>query len=518
MRRVASLATFLGLALIGLGIVRVHAEGRSDFAQNRAKIRAERVLLRQQAEADRVKRAENAAAIIAQLTDLAAKNPVSGQQDDLKQLLDALRLLKPELALDLEKRLTELPPPPETVDRAVAAKWAQELHRQREAIVARPGSLLNKAVRLSLTDLAYDFLQEILAFDPDRDQLRKNLGQLKLRGKWYSPFSYLLAKQGIEWDDELGWILVSKRDAYEKDLYYQFEQAKWLSLNDLGEIKQDRRNWVALDKANEAHAAFEKPWTLRTQHLQIRGNAGLRVLVNASAKLEQFYAQIFAAYANFFTNKKDDYQLILGMADHPPLVVNIYKDKKDYVQRVGQEYGWSDGLFIPAEKVSVFYGQVTDAMYHEFTHQILHVFTGRCEAPPWLIEGIAVYTQDPTFDHGKLVLGNLQANRMVCLHLLAFKKDKDFPVEEMLRMSAYSEWADTAKKRPGIYPAAGSLAYFCMEADNRAYRADFVDFLKDSYRGPGFTRGNKLWDYLGMSKEEFLGAYRKWLQATSQRL
>jgi len=493
---------------------RADAAPKGQFAQKRARVRAERVKLQRQAAADRVKRAENAATIIAELITFAGDNRVAGQKDDLRQLLAGLESMAPDQVPELEREMAQLPAPPEPADRALRTKWLQELKRQREAIVSRPGNLLNKAVKLSLADLAYEFLQEILAFDPDREQLRRNLGQVKYKGEWLSRFAYVLATKGIVWDERLGWILQARKNLYEKNYYYDLEQANWRTFKSLGRFKYDRRKWATLDKANQAHDDLRNLWTVRTQHLEIRGNADLEILVEAANKLESFYAQIFAAYAYFFMKEKEDYKLILGMADHAPLVVYIYRNKEDYVTKLGERLAFSAGVFMPGQKASAFYSRVSSTMYHEFTHQILYIFANGCQAPPWLLEGIAVYTQFPTFPDGELRLGDLRANRRVGHHLMAFKAGRHLPLEDLLKIKAYGTWLDVTKGRGGTYEAAGALTYFCMEAENRAYRADFVDFLRDSYRGPAFTRGHKLWEYLGMSREEFSAAYQKWLRET----
>ena len=518
LRSASTLLAALGLLLTSLGTPAVRAASRGDFAEKRAKIRRERSKLRALAEADKAKRAESAAAVIAELVRFAGENRVKGQKAELSVLAKGLNSLQPELVPDLEAQIEKLPDPPQVPDAAAAQKWKPELQRRREAIVSRAGSLLNKSVKMGLTDLAYDFLQEILAFDPDRQQLRKNLGQLTHKGKWYSRFDHALARKGVVWDETLGWIREGKQAPYDKGYYYEFDQARWRSLSDLARLKYDKRRWLPLDKANEAHSNYRKPWTIRTQHLEIRGNADLRILVEAANRLEQFYAQIFAAYAHFFTNKKDDYRLILGMADHPPLVVYIYRNKEDYVRIVGQRYEWSAGLFMHSDKACYFYGRISSAMYHEFTHQILHVFSGGNSSPPWLTEAIATYTQFPTFKGEKLVLGRLGANRAVLQHLVAYRSGKHMPLEDLLKIVTYQQWTNVTTENSGNYPAAGALAYFCMEADHRAYRADFIDFVRDSYRGPSSTRGHKLWEYLGMDEEEFGKAYGKWLDEASQQM
>ena len=69
--------------------------------------------------------------------------------------------------------------------------------------------------------------------------------------------------------------------------------------------------------------------------------------------------------------------------------------------------------------------------------------------------------------------------------------------------------ADSGADPSANYPAAGALVEFCMEGEGRRYRADFIDFLRDSYLGT--TMGRTLPDYLGLNKQAFAQAYEKWL-------
>jgi hypothetical protein len=83
---------------------------------------------------------------------------------------------------------------------------------------------------------------------------------------------------------------------------------------------------------------------------------------------------------------------------------------------------------------------------------------------------------------------------------------KAMPVTDLLKITDGKGWDSGNISQH--YSAAGAVAHFCMEAENRRYRSDFVDFLRDSYRNS--TSGHPLWDYLGLTRDAFLSAYEAW--------
>jgi hypothetical protein len=368
---------------------------------------------------------------------------------------------------------------------------------------------------MGITDLAYDFLQEILSFDPDRAQLRAKLGQTRFQGTWYDPFDLVRATQGITWDHRLGWVLSARKDAYDEGRYYELDQSQWTTSPKDGPFRLDPRAWTALKEANARHSRLATPWLIRTRHLEIRGTADLDRLVEMANRLEQFYDQIFAAYAAFFTRGKSDFKLILGLAEHPPLVVHCYRSKEDYAAAVGDDLAWTAGLFNPSRRASFFYGHPGSVMYHEFTHQILHVFTNGNRSPAWLTEGIAVYTDAPSFSGGKLILGDLRSNPRVLAHLELARAGKALPFAEIVDLRAYSTWQEKAKAGLPVYEAAGALVTFCMEADDRAHRADFVDFLRDNYEGHPDAQTHSLWEYLGTDRDRLSQSFQNWMRGVS---
>ena len=211
--------------------------------------------------------------------------------------------------------------------------------------------------------------------------------------------------------------------------------------------------------------------------------------------------QIFSRFSLFFTNSRrvDALKLAVGLAEHQPLVVWIYHDHEEFITRTGMPE-WSGGAFDPRKERSYFYGRANETMYHEFTHQVLEVFSGRNSAPAWLVEGIATYTMYPVFEMGRVSMpGN--------------PYDASYSIDDLFVIRTTAAWYrvnEDSQRRglPSPYGSAGSVVTFCMNGDDAAYRADFLDFLRDSYQGA--TRNHEAWDYLGLTHDEFTRRYAEW--------
>ena len=463
------------------------------WAERRAELRVGREAFSVALDRDQVERGLQAGREVAGLIDLIGAQPFSGQVEDVAVLVAGLHRLDASAAAALSERLAALPDPVPAVPVAQKA-WQQRLQAARTRLTKPLEQVGQRALAAGMPEVAHLYLRHVLAFHPEHPDLHRNLGLVRTGQRWYGPRGQRRVKEGLAWDDTLGWIIAKDAARYAAGEYYDFQS----------------RRWTTLAAADAAHAV--QPWSFETEHLAVSGTANLRDLVATANNLERFYARIFAAYSQFFGTGAQGARLIFGMLDHEPLRVSIARDADSYRLSLppGIEAGWSAGMWVPSAGSSYFYVGYEEAMYHEFTHQILHVFTAGNLAPIWLTEGVAVYTETPVFVDGELVLGRLEASRNVLGHLTANVAGKGLPLDTLLALDSHT-WS--AAKDPGPqYEAAGALVHYCMEAEGRRWRADFVDFLRDSYRGEAADRA--LWQYLGLGREAFVAAYQDWLAAT----
>lgn len=493
------LSLVMSLAFVTGTAVAAQSATDARWYQIRAEQRKQMEAVRKGMRAEREARAKKTTDGIIALIDEAAKARCATQDADLHLLAEGMKRLDADSAADLATRIKALPPAPATSDPKVESAWRHTFKLKREELLKPTKDLMLKAQRLGVPDVVHGCIRQYLGFWPDCDSLLTGMGRTRVRDDWYGPRSALLAKAGATWDMKLGWISDKDQARYQKGDYYDLQT----------------RAWTTLDEANKLHADPAKPWKLQTEHLELQGTAPLQLLVAAANRLELFHDQIFAAYANFFVGGRNgasnnDLRTILGIGNFPRLSMTIFKDEKQYHAGVPEAPGWSAGLFNPGKGSSYFFAHGDrihfGVMYHEFTHQVLHMYTSRNAAPVWLVEGIAVYTETPAWEHGDMLLGRLASSGRMLNWSREFAAGKALPLSNLMRLD-HESWSKSKNPDPN-YKAAGALTYFCMEADDRRYRADFVDFLRDSYRGA--AEAHPLWDYLGMSREELTTAFEAW--------
>lgn len=511
-RKTASRVSMPAWIILAWIVLSVPAIAYADQWQSqRAKARQERVALRSTADADREARSAHAKDEITVLINKAVSGEVAVAPDDLWQLLAGLGRLSPEHLGDLPERLRALAGSTGLTD----AKGIAALAATRSSITERPWMLLQRSVEAGQIPLATEYLWEVLYFDPDFQPIRKALGHQKVApGKveglrtnqiigeladrmpeikqlhpnryWFSPFDAARLKQGLWWDNQFGWINAKHHDRYQQGFLYDLQ----------------RKKWTTLDEANAYHSKPGRDWQVRTEHMLITGTAELENLVQVANHLEALYDEVFRTFAAFFTDSRrvNAMRYALGLAEHEPFKVWVYASHDEYVSRANA-VAWSGGIFRPSNGEAYFYGGPGTTMYHEFTHQILHVMTGRNGAPAWLTEGIAEYTETVTFDiHGASFPGA--------------DPDGSWSVDDMLALRGHDDWYrayESAQKhgRPSPYASCGSLVTFCMQVADSRHQFDFMDFLRDSYRGR--TGKYAVWDYMGVSEQSYQQAYGTWL-------
>lgn len=469
----------------------------AEWAKAREQQRKGRQSLEKGAAADRLERATKAAKVIADLLTKAVDLEACRTDPDLLGLIAGVRLLSPEAAEPLTVTLATLPEQP-TTDAKKLKSWAQVLEVKRKDALRPTEKLAQQALAAGVPAVARDCVDQALTFWPGHKDLRRNLGMTLVGDRWYGPHDLELTKLGLAWDDQLGWIVAKERARYEKGEYFDLQE----------------KTWTTIAAANAMHAVAARKWVIQREHVQVQGTAPLADLIDTANRLEAFYDRVFAAYSGFFVKSgkqgDPDLKLLFGMLDHPRLVVNVAKDKAFYRQSLPPmvQAGWSDGMFISSTKESYFYSGSTEVIYHEFTHQILHIFTGDDRAPAWLVEGAAVYTQGPQFADGRMRLGQVDCNSHLRMFIKQERQGQALTLAKIMSIEDGRAWGGSATPELN-YPAAGAVVQFCMEANDRRYRADFIDYLRDSYRGE--TRGYKLWEYLGIDYSAFETQYAQWL-------
>ncbi len=469
------------------------AEPPARWFAERAQQRQERATFTATAAKDRVAKAKAAKAVVDKL--LLDPKISEAPRAELTALVDAIATIDPATVAPLQAQVQALPASGAATDPKVVEAWKKRLASARTTICRPLESFGFQAVECGAFDIAHQTLLQVLAVEPMHANLHRNLGLTWVDGRWYGPRDMEMVTAGGRWNDEMGWVQAGQEARYAKGDYF-----------DLGS-----KAWTTLEAANRRHAVWTDPWVLKTEHLELTGTTDLKELVLVANRLEAFYAQIFASYTNFFVSDHRDARIIFGLKPHPRLNVQLARDIEDYRISLpkGIDAGWSAGMYLPHLAKSCFFAGPMGVMYHEFTHQILDQFNGGGGPPAWLVEGIAVYTEAPRFIDGRLVLGDLKENDMI----QSYFKDPSqrLPLSKLLAITSNATWSATTNPGPQ-YATAGALLHFALEADQRARRADTIDYLRDAYQG--MAREKQLWHYWGIAREELEKRFITWTETT----
>jgi len=468
-----------------------------DFFAQRAELRLDRAQVSARLLKGSPERAQRLVKGINALLAVATQHRAHDQERPLRQMIAGLRLLDANLAAGRESALEALPPIPESVSIQDQHAWDDALRSKRSAALQSTRSLVEEAIRNGLADVASDLLRQYLVAYPDDPVVHHSLGQTMVRDRWYGPNSLAVAENGLDWNEHLGWVRVADQSRYDHGEYCDLDTGVWSSMAE----------------ADARHDAIDTGWHIQSEHLDVRGNAHLADIIRCINHLELFYQQIFSVYALFFCPKEQsDLRIVFAMGNSPKLIVNLERTKEDYKKALPVPAAWSGGMFIPTIPASFFYVGPGNAMYHEFTHQVLHVFAEMDHAPFWLVEGVAVYSESPEFVDGELVLGTIRNNYHIQGYLKELASGTAESLDTLFGVATFREWMDAVEPFKN-YAIAGTFLEFLMEGHARCYRADLIDFLRDSYLDQ--TGGHSLFDYLGVEQQDLENEFVSWTSTLS---
>jgi hypothetical protein len=111
-----------------------------------------------------------------------------------------------------------------------------------------------------------------------------------------------------------------------------------------------------------------------------------------------------------------------------------------------------------------------NVLYHEATHEFVHMMMEKAETPIWANEGMAVYFENSRWENGKLETGVVPKTRLLVL-------------QDAIRKGTYIPLADLISRDQSTYNAlcyseGWALVYFFIKADDGKYRKRFGIYLK----------------------------------------
>jgi hypothetical protein len=418
-------------------------------------------------------------------------------------------------------------PAPAPAPGGAVPAWRTELEAIRAAAAERLFALANRAVsgKSKQYSLADECLRAVLDRQPDHKEARRLLGYVPHAGGWATPYAARQLNAGMVQHATFGWV-----------------DATWVPHLDKGEleasmIKTSRPpRWLPAEQADRLHAKWKDRWKIATEHFKIETNAPYAKAMAFARHLEPFHDLFTAQLADVIAlgihlPLAQRYQDPNQTGEKPEDLHQIYyfNTKEEYVAYLqpteGPGIADSLGIYVPPKpgqrrRAPAFFfrddgGQIeaTATLYHEVSHELLFEMAGlgafqKNAGNYWVFEGLGTYFETVVAGPGgTLEVGGLVGPRIEQARLRLVENREFIPIEQFVAMD---QAAFNARVNGGDihlqYQEAIALAVFLMQAQGRAYREGFLEYVKDAYRG-------RIKRDVGRSLAEQVGASYKTLDA-----
>lgn len=458
---------------------------------------------------------------------LFASPPAEAQRSQLATLLEAEAQALTTQADRLEKAgkgavakvvrdLIERPPPidgpwrfvplPEYVTAeslAADPPGGEDVQAIRQSTAAELARLATRALepKIGRYGLATECLRSVLQRDPGNAEARRLLGYVAHQGGWATPQARLDREAGKVLDPTFGWV-----------------PADWRPHLEAGELPAPGRPgaapaWLPAAQADELRRDIARGWVITTEHFAVRTNVPLAEAITFGRRLEAVRECFFTLFADVIgpaqlplAERSREAQL----GAEPPKrrhEVWYFADRDEYLaffRRLGKDERVSLGYYMPKDEAnaltldgrslpprSYFFRDLNGSLgaeatlFHEASHQVLFESAGpssfqRNVGNYWVWEGLGTYFEtftprpDGAYEIGGRVGPRLEQARSQARRFV--------PIARLTALDKTAFYRDEDQAR-FYYAESMAMVVFLMHAENARYRAAFLDYVADAYRG-----------------------------------
>lgn len=378
-------------------------------------------------------------------------------------------------------------PDPKAAPDAARAEAARDLMAVAgDAAKARP----------PLFALADECLRLALAHDPGQPEARRLLGFVPDgdAGGWITPHAREMRAAGRVDDPDFGWV-----------------PADWVPHLHRGELPAPGPpgQWLPAAEANARRRRWTDRWIITTEHYEVGTNVPLADAISFGRKLEILHELYYALAADLAL--PDRLPLALRYAGKPVrpvaaakrLPVSYYATRDEFARQVAPVLGAnaqeSLGVYIPRRDSKALGGKcfffddrggqlpVEATLFHEGSHQLLFDSGGQDRYDQnvgnyWVFEGLGTYFETLTLQpDGSVQLGGLVGPRIREARARVLGRGEFVPTRDLVALDK-----ERFNQRPEVfthYAESMAFAVFLMQAEGGRYRAGFLDYVQDAYRG-----------------------------------
>jgi hypothetical protein len=291
--------------------------------------------------------------------------------------------------------------------------------------------------------------------------------------------------------------------------------ADWVPHLDRGELPaplekgQKKPRWLPVAEADRLRADWNPPWRFSTEHFEIQTDVPMAEAITFGRRLEAFHDLFMTLFADILGENLPIIRLFKNpmlQAESLPASrlhqVYYFGSKAKFVDyltpKLGPEVELNLGFYDPPKSghgrvPAYFYrdpnGQIpeTATLYHEVSHQLLFETAGRNSYTKnfgnfWVFEGLGTYfeTVTPQPD-GSLEVGGLVGPRIAEAYQSLVVRRSSISLADFVAFDE-SRFRDKVQIYQN-YQQAMALTVFLMQANQGAYRDDFLDYVRDAYHG-----------------------------------
>ncbi len=232
-----------------------------------------------------------------------------------------------------------------------------------------------------------------------------------------------------------------------------------------------------LEQLETMHSDWSKAWKLRSEHFEIRTDAGIQRGIQTLFELEYFYRHVF-----------DLFQANLEMRElTEPIKVYLYKNRKEFPNLSNNVSAYFSG----GENILYTYTALRGrprALFHEATHAVMHNLTGgarkgRGKFPGWLNEGWAEFHETVMVPEkgGRVRLDLTRADQRRLNEVRS--AEKPYSLHRVLNFRSSDFGAST--KQGLKYGQSYALFRYMMMGEDGDFLPEFLDYLRTALNGKG---------------------------------
>ena len=359
--------------------------------------------------------------------------------------------------------------------------WEAELQSLKKVHAQRVFELAEKAAEQGAGAAGFQFLNEVVVWDPDHERARAALGHRRKDTNWRIASESIKNRKSTKRDSIMGWAA--------------------------GEYLR-----------------------VSTPHFEIHSIASEANTIELAGKLERWHGVWRQVFFEFWSTNRALQKWLDGTTQARPsrkkYQVIFFDGRESYVGQLEPKIkgvSASTGYYSDQLRASFFYASddqsIQETWRHELTHQLFQQSIRTNKGPfldsyVWLGEGIATYFESMLDFGDHVTLGGFDSRRLQYARIRWNRERFRLPLSEVSRISLDEFQSSNDVRR--LYSQSAGMCHMLMNHERGRYRRELIEFLKLMYTGK--LREDSFTKIVGIDDDGFAEAYSEYLRTENEIL